>query len=228
MMEAMKPLRYLNRALPRPQPQEPDHFSSKFQKLLKDAVNNAKLPEFQKLEAIYGFMDQYAGYVASFTVCQKGCSACCRIPVTVSRLEAEYIHVMAGTPINEGGTGRQARNGESCPLLSKAGECTVYQFRPFNCRTFHTLDDPRYCETPDEIHQVYGSPSAGYNNPKYALLARWLKQTQDLYEHGSYQDIRSWFCTENGGDGHSGSADDVPPQQGILKGILGRVLRRGR
>lgn len=228
LMVAMKPLRYLTKALPRPRPKEPDHFSSEFQKLLQGVVNNAKLPEIEKLKAIYGFMDQYAGYVASFSVCQKGCRACCKIPVTISRLEAEYIHLMARIPINEVGTGRQAALGESCPLLSEAGECSVYPFRPFNCRTFHTLDDPRYCDTPGEIHQVYGSPSRGYDNKKYALLARWLKQTQELYELGPYQDIRSWFCIENGGGSASGSARDVSSQQGVLKGILGRVLRRGR
>lgn len=139
------------------------------------------------LERLYSYMDEYNKFVATFTVCEKGCSACCNIPVNISRLEAEYISKKAGKSV----TNKIIQKSGSCPFLSETGTCSIYRQRPFNCRTFHTADDPKYCST-NEDHVVYGVSSLGYGSAILSQIAELIR-ILNVYYNGEYKDIRSFF-----------------------------------
>lgn len=137
------------------------------------------------LARIYAYIDEYNKFVATFSVCEKGCSACCHIPVNISRIEAEYISIEAGVAISNKLLVKSGR--VACPFLSE-GKCSIYKYRPFNCRTFHTLDDPKYCST-DENHAVYGVAAMGYGSDLLAKCADIVRHINN----GEYRDIRSYF-----------------------------------
>lgn len=86
--------------------------------------------------------------------CKPGCNHCCHTPVGVVAAEAVLVaHVVARTfspqdrlALQERIDGRKAAlaRGESpqgllCPL-NVGGQCQVYEFRPYNCRMFHSFD----------------------------------------------------------------------------------------
>lgn len=175
----------------RPLPPIPDDLAAGMRNLINTKINVDGLSLFDRLEAIYAYLDRFNTFVASFAVCQKGCNHCCRFDVRISRLEAEYITVKGGPMLHQGNA-MTAGHEDTCPFLANDGGCSIYATRPFNCRTFHTLDDPKYCITGDESHQTYGASGLGYGVTIYAKLAAWLE-----YIHESnglpYRDIRDWF-----------------------------------
>ncbi|HEP6430828.1 TPA: YkgJ family cysteine cluster protein [Burkholderia cenocepacia] len=145
-----------------------------------------------RLEAVYGYLDRYAEFVSTFSVCSKGCSHCCSIDVSVSRLEAEYIMWKGGPAFDQRGRAQTTGHKDACTFLSEDGSCSIYATRPFNCRTFFTLDDPKYCETPEVDHEVYGAASIGYGVSVYAGIAMWIGDWQKAHKL-PYRDIRDWF-----------------------------------
>lgn len=169
-------------------PQIPIELVAAFRQLVETRLNIDRLSPLQCLEAIYAYLNQYNRFVATFSVCQKGCSACCHIDVAVTRLEADYITKKTGRTFSRG-TNITTEHRRPCPFLQlDTGACSIYDARPFNCRTFHTLDDPKYCST-EESHQVYGVSTLGYSSRIYYQLAEWLQAQQ----HNHSRDIRDWF-----------------------------------
>jgi hypothetical protein len=86
--------------------------------------------------------------------CEPGCNHCCRTPVAVVAAEAVLIaHCVARTFSPQEKLAlerrmearkaalrdRDARPYPLCPL-NVDGKCLVYEFRPFNCRMFHSFD----------------------------------------------------------------------------------------
>lgn len=172
----------------RPLPPIPKNLNEEMKKL-QDTINKNDLNNFDRLKHVYDFMDKFGEFVSTFSVCQKGCSFCCKIDVQVSRLEAEYISLKGGYRLDSGND-QTFMNEKSCPFLGKDQCCSIYAYRPFNCRTFHTLDDPKYCSNGDEKHQIYGSASQGYGVGIYRGIAGWLK---GIHEEKKipYRDIRA-------------------------------------
>ena len=147
---------------------------------------------FGRLKWIYRYMDSYNKFVATFSVCSKGCSHCCEIDVYISSLEAAYIAENIGVPANFDSP--YSKNHFSpCPFLSKEKSCSIYQFRPFNCRTFHTLDHPKYCVS-GESHAVYGASGYGYGASVLQEIAHVITQ---LNGNHPMKDIRDFFKTAN-------------------------------
>lgn len=176
----------------RPLPPIPDELVAGMQELFATKINSRSLTLFEKLEAVYAFTDRFNAFVATFAVCQKGCNHCCQIDVQVSRIEAEYITFKGGPQLDHQGEARTTGHRTACPFIGADGGCKVYSTRPFNCRTFHTLDDPKYCADGDVDHQVYGAAGKGYGVRFYQAIAAWLK---DVHESKGlpYRDIRDWF-----------------------------------
>lgn len=174
----------------RPLPPIPDALVSEFQALAK-TMNADGLTYFEKLQAVYSFMNSYGAFVATFAVCGKGCSHCCRMDVQMGSLEAHYIAERVSRPAD---TGHSVTRGHvsACPFLEGNGSCSVYEWRPFNCRTFHTLDDPKYCVNGIEDHQVYGAAGFGYGVAFYEKLAMWLGLVENA-NGGAIRDVRDWF-----------------------------------
>lgn len=166
-------------------PPIPSQLDQRFKLLLRQLQNMQAFP-LDLLERLYFFMDEYNKFVATFSVCEQSCSACCTIPVNISRLEAEYIHQKTGKKLSSQIILKTGRS--PCPFLSDDDNCSIYKYRPYNCRTFHTLDNPKYCST-DEDHAVYGVSSAGYGSDILAQLAAIIRHINK----GEYKDIRSYF-----------------------------------
>lgn len=86
--------------------------------------------------------------------CEPGCNHCCRTPVAVVAAEAVLVaHFVARTfsaddrlalnrRIAERNAALQRDETRPYPLcpFNVAGQCTVYEVRPFNCRLFHSFD----------------------------------------------------------------------------------------
>ncbi|WP_248885695.1 YkgJ family cysteine cluster protein [Acidithiobacillus acidisediminis] len=129
---------------------------------------------------------------SSFSVCQKGCSHCCKYDVVVGRLEAKYISLKTNKNIDIGNSITTNHNSD-CPFLLKKGECGIYEYRPIVCRTLHTLDDPSYCSTPDIPHQLYGV-SGGLGVGFYENVQRaFFMLTDSVCAPRGKRDIRDWF-----------------------------------
>ncbi|MBW3474153.1 YkgJ family cysteine cluster protein [Hafnia paralvei] len=146
---------------------------------------------FEKLSLIYKFLDTYGDFAENFTVCKKGCSACCKIGVKMTALEAHYIEKNTTHKIKFD-KNRKMRNDDHCPFL-KSNTCSIYKFRPFNCRTFYTIDHPKYCSTPDEIHQVYGS-NGGEGIPMIHQFRRYINMINGKRDH---TELRKFFGHSN-------------------------------
>lgn len=101
----------------------------------------------------------WARPMARVAACRKGCSHCCTIPVTISRTEAERIATVSGralaadvSSVRPGDLDtakalreaqerlREGWTGVACPFL-RDGACSIYDVRPFACRTLLNLDD---------------------------------------------------------------------------------------
>jgi len=166
-------------------PPIPLELAKSYRNVAKQLENMLSFP-MDLLGRLYRFMDEYNKFIATFAVCEKGCSACCSIPVNMSRLEAEYIYQKTGYKVSHNS---EIRNKHSpCPFLGEGNVCSIYEYRPYNCRTFHTLDNPKYCST-SEAHAVYGISSRGYNSEVLSYLAAIIRRVNN----GEYRDIRHYF-----------------------------------
>jgi len=92
-----------------------------------------------KLQSLYEFIDELFEFVQNFTPCNKGCSHCCHIEVSISEFEAEYIRKREGVKPSLKRPSKK-NFGSPCPFLKK-GSCSIYKSRPYVCRRHVTLDD---------------------------------------------------------------------------------------
>lgn len=141
---------------------------------------------FEKLKYVYEFLNKFSLFAKSFSVCSNHCSACCKNDVQITTLEAKYIEKVSGKKAKNVRRPSNSHNSD-CPFL-KDNSCSIYETRPFNCRTLHTLDDPKYCST-HEHHQLYGL-QGGKGIP---IIFQFKKYTERLNENRPVADIRDFF-----------------------------------
>lgn len=149
-----------------------------------------KKKPFKSIELIYKFLDKYnRDYISTFTVCRgKGCSYCCENEVWISTLEAAYISLKTGIEYNKG-TDFTTYHRDKCPFL-KDDACSIYPYRPFNCRVLHAVESPEKCKN-DESQLVYGLMISGYNNDRYLIC--FYNAIQGFNNDLPYRDIRDFF-----------------------------------
>lgn len=168
-------------------PEIPENLVNNHKKLIKKLTTKNETI-FKKLERIYKFTDLYNRFVSTFSVCKKSCSHCCNIDVLVTEIEAELIAVKLNWPIDRSRT-FTANHTTPCPFLDSKNKCSIYKVRPFNCRTFHTLDDPKYCES-GEVHNIYGTPDNNYSN---TMLKSCSVAISEMNSNNLRKDIRDFF-----------------------------------
>ncbi len=89
----------------------------------------------KELDAFYQELDKLTCQLYSvhgpLLHCGRGCNQCCIDGITVSPVEAAYIEHKCKELIRERWTEMQGL----CAFLNEEGECAIYPFRPYVCRT---------------------------------------------------------------------------------------------
>ncbi|EHR1005848.1 YkgJ family cysteine cluster protein [Vibrio parahaemolyticus] len=181
----VKPIEYIDKNTERKLPEIPKNLLAE-SRTLQGKLDEYDEDPFMKLERVYGFLNSFGEFAKTFSVCSKGCSACCQNDVLITTLEANYIAKKTDYKVKR--KFRLSKNNRTpCPFL-KEGSCSIYQYRPFNCRTLYTLDDPKYCDT-SEKHQLYGL-RGGEGIP---LIHQYKNYVNRLNANRRSADIRDFF-----------------------------------
>lgn len=143
-----------------------------------------------KLGKVYRLADAAAVAAAPYVACRKACSACCKMNVSITSLEAERLAAVSGRrmqvphrPVTHD-EGRFA--GVPCPFLVD-DVCSVYDSRPYACRTHFSFDLDSYWCQPERAY-VGGMRMVRLGGAKaaYEAIARATKL-------GGFADIRDFF-----------------------------------
>lgn len=88
-----------------------------------------------KLTVLYGSIAQVTQDLdrihADRLTCRLGCTSCCVDDISVFEIEAEHIRRRFGNLLADGEPGPEG----ACAFLGAAGECRIYEARPYVCRT---------------------------------------------------------------------------------------------
>lgn len=141
-----------------------------FKRLCRQAQRELR-SAFVALDTEYAQMVQRAEQAAGRPVpCKAGCSACCRNLVTVHLVECLAMLPEAdadGTDIDASWVTEQAdlirrpdmdsaawmRLRSPCAFL-REDMCSAYAHRPHVCRVYGVMDDPRLCESVNNVHMI--------------------------------------------------------------------------
>ncbi len=102
---------------------------------LRDGVPEAHRALVRKVDA---FERDVRSRRASDMACRSGCSACCRVQLTVCDVEAALVREGLAMLDADARTRLDARldaEGAACVFLEGDGRCAVYASRPLVCRT---------------------------------------------------------------------------------------------
>ncbi len=155
------------------------------------------------LKDIYDFIDKFNKFVKTFTNCSRGCSVCCNFLVETTYLEAIYIAKKTGSSINP--NNKNEKNAiiltsgniyHPCPFLSKKKDCSIYSYRPFNCRVYHTGSNAILCHEPYKTHAVYGDASKNYGVSFFIDLHSIIEKLNTNL-NGNISDLRWFFFTKD-------------------------------
>ena len=142
--------------------------------------------------------DQVNNAVAPHVACASGCSACCRIGVSLTTYEAQVlgdsIGVQPAIPsktisIEEGLDLEAETNryfGTPCPFLSE-NLCSIYEHRPLACRTHVNLGDAFFCDTsvpPEESYVTHLDMRAFFLCLTFLLLDSPAADIRDFFPNG--------------------------------------------
>lgn len=106
--------------------------------------------------------------VSSKIKCTKRCFGCCKQAVTCSEDEALLLYnvlrednikidrekMRRQSPHTMKTWLSQSESDLSCIFLSSHGNCKVYEYRPFVCRSFLSLSDPRNCDPGNGVAKI--------------------------------------------------------------------------
>lgn len=125
---------------------------------LLDAARSARSAR-QRVVWLQRWGSAWAEPLAQVSACRRGCAHCCHLPVAITSVEAHLIGEVVGreparvtsalrlkdaaldpTYADRQRAAEQRVVGTACPFL-KHGECSIYEHRPFACRTHLSLDD---------------------------------------------------------------------------------------
>lgn len=121
----------------------------------------------------------------------KRSNECCTLPAEVVLTKQEAVllmeHAPAGTamqfrPINDGGT-MLGMKAQPCPLFQN-NECSVYEFRPMNCRRFLCLR-PDPASEPFELNDANAGDRIAVSRTMRRLYERNQRKAQQFgLKHG--------------------------------------------
>lgn len=143
----------------------------------------------RKVFQIYKAADVFGAATKGISPCHDGCNHCCYQPVLITAAEATLIANSSGRKMASPAFTSHANReyiGASCNFL-KEGRCSIYDVRPFACRTYYSVDsDPESCRivpsAPDLTAPILDSQ---------ALYEAFATVVQEHIL--SVADIRDWF-----------------------------------
>jgi hypothetical protein len=173
-------------------PDVPDYLLHQGKELLDERLNGAG-DILARMVYAYSFIDKVnQEFVSQFTNCSKGCSACCRMDVQLTKFEAYFIEYSTGFSFAIGSPFSR-HNTTPCPFLSPSNDCLIYDFRPLVCRTYHTLSDPALCGVMGENIIQYGVEAGNMGNPIFNMILKWIRLQNEIEFNGERRDIRDYF-----------------------------------
>lgn len=98
-----------------------------------EQITKSKSSPSEKLESLYQMMDEMSLHTQRFTVCKKGCSACCHYSVSVSEIEVQHIERHTKKKRLKTALPKKEFHGQPCVFLVD-GSCSIYAARPYVCR----------------------------------------------------------------------------------------------
>lgn len=143
-----------------------------------------------KLGKLYRLVEELGDAAKPFIACEKGCSACCRMNVTISSMEAERLAQFSKKRLNR--VHRHIKHdpthfaGVACPFLVE-NACSVYEIRPYACRAHVSFDTTAYWCEPERAYEE-GMGMVSFDGAKSAYLAVLAKVPDSRFA-----DIRDFF-----------------------------------
>jgi hypothetical protein len=169
----------------------------RFTQLMKEAMKQLSLPRnFQwRAERMLEITNELVSFVEPVTPCKKGCSHCCYQTIIISSWEAEQIAKKTNKKIAEfkgynpeTDSREELTNrytGQPCTFLVN-NECSIYEVRPFICRTHLSVADDF---TPCDIKNNPGASVPYFNFGELNMLQGILF----VQEGCKFGDIREFF-----------------------------------
>ncbi|WP_460548791.1 YkgJ family cysteine cluster protein [Comamonas piscis] len=109
-----------------------------------------------KLGKIYSLMAEVSQAVQPYVACGKGCSDCCKMNVSISIMEAQRLAVVSRKPMavvnHPVRHSAEKFSGIPCPFLVD-DVCSVYEVRPYACRSHYSFDITAYWCHPERSHK---------------------------------------------------------------------------
>jgi len=169
-------------------PEFPISFAQEFE-LLGKRIRLENESKVGKLRKIYNFADKLGAFIAPYMVCQKGCSHCCRIDVSITSIEAQYIYKNTGIALHPGSSfsGGHSKSKNPCTFLDGNNICTIYENRPLTCRIYYVADSPIFCQDTNFSHVEYR------NN----MLIELFRMIFFINDNHAIRDIRDFFPKHN-------------------------------
>jgi Fe-S-cluster containining protein len=143
-----------------------------------------------KLRKIYSLLTELGEAAKPFVACSKGCSACCKMNVMISQVEASFIEMETGIkPVKIVSNKIHPINkfvGIPCSFLSN-DSCSIYDARPFACRKHFSFDaSPYWCDPTRLLEKEL--PMIGFSGAEGALM-----DVAGVATGGIFADIRDFF-----------------------------------
>lgn len=162
--------------------------------LREDNVANQVLLENSspksKLRKVYKLVDELGEAATPFIACKKGCSACCKMNVSISSVEAEQIAKYTQKNIRH--LKRSIAHaighfsGIACPFLIE-NVCSIYEVRPYMCRAHVSFDTSSYWCEPERAYD------AELQGVKFAGAMTAYKAIHEKTSNAIFADIRDFF-----------------------------------
>jgi Fe-S-cluster containining protein len=146
-----------------------------------------------KLGKLYRLLAEVAQTAAPFVACGKGCSACCKMNVSITSVEAERLAAVSGKPVvrppHPMTHPEDKFSGVPCPFLVEDA-CSVYEVRPYVCRAHFSFDtSPHWCQPERAYVGDMGMVEFGGAKAAYQAIAGSTPL-------GGFADIRDFFPPE--------------------------------
>lgn len=147
-----------------------------------------------RLGRIYSVVEEAAAIVAPHAACRRGCDSCCRMDVSITSLEADRLAAASGRRIRRpppAASRAPARfAGVPCPFLQD-GACSVYEARPFACRSHFAFTATSYWCAPERALTVempllsLGGAKMAYQQLAAALPSPGFADIRDYFPEAS-------------------------------------------